>query len=101
MSQVIFLRNSLICVCVRNASVIHGVVLGNFSKEITAGIYVLSSSGEVFEALVPDVMFAILDFSAEDVVLRAGTDEIATSEQQINARVAILKQIKELENLQG
>ena len=58
---------------------------------------VLVSTGEVWPVLEGDVMFTIPDFIQPEIISRCDTQEAAQSEQDINARVTILKRLKELE----
>lgn len=57
----------------------------------------LSSSGEVWTHLKEDVMFDLPSIVPHDLALRCGLEAYGENDTEINARVALLKRIRQLE----
>ena len=57
-------------------------------------LYTLKSNGEIYIHLRTDVHFAIPNIISASLAERCGTDPISSSEQELNARIEALKQLR-------
>ncbi|KAK7033385.1 RNB domain-containing protein [Favolaschia claudopus] len=81
----------------RNEQATHGVVLGEVMKDSRMHVITLVSSGEVWDPLREDVLFAVPALAPPDLARRCSILEIAVDEIQRNARVKVLQRIRQLE----
>ncbi|KAF8656202.1 hypothetical protein AX16_002638 [Volvariella volvacea WC 439] len=81
----------------RNEISTYGLVLGEIYADQAWRLSVLMSSGEVWLPLREDVTFSIPNAIPEDHALRCGLEEVASTQQELNARVQALKKLRALE----
>jgi exoribonuclease II len=88
---------SLSCYC-RNSAWTHGITLGEVAVNGQQKIASLSSTGELWLHLPHDVMFDLPSVVQQDLALRCGTEVYSENDIQHNARVELLKRIRQLES---
>ncbi|KAF7374622.1 RNB domain-containing protein [Mycena sanguinolenta] len=81
----------------RNEQATHAVVLGEMSKDNRRHVMALVSSGEVWDPLREDIMFSVPALVAPDLALRCSMLDIAVEESQLNARIKVLQNIRQIE----
>ncbi|TRM64300.1 hypothetical protein BD626DRAFT_401140 [Schizophyllum amplum] len=81
----------------RRSNAIHGVIIRRIPVNGRAGIDVLTSSGEMWQATEDDVFFHIDSFLPEDLVSRAGIEETATNKHELAARTKILLKLRDMD----
>ncbi|KAJ6512949.1 hypothetical protein C8R45DRAFT_812055 [Mycena sanguinolenta] len=81
----------------RNEQATHGVVLGEMSKDNRKHVMALVSTGEVWDPLREDIMFSVPALVAPDLARRCSMLEIAVEESQLNARIKVLQNIRQIE----
>lgn len=82
---------------VRNEISSHGVVLGEQLEDKRWRVITLMSSGEIWDPMKEDIMFSVPAVATSDLVSRCGLGLVATKKTELNARVAVLKLIREVE----
>ncbi|KAJ7227325.1 hypothetical protein GGX14DRAFT_348092 [Mycena pura] len=81
----------------RNEITTHGVVLGEVIHYSTCRIATLMSTGEVWTPLHSDVMFAVPALTTPDLAERCSILNIAIEQGQLNARIKVLQNIRQVE----
>ncbi|KAF8206144.1 hypothetical protein K438DRAFT_1577723 [Mycena galopus ATCC 62051] len=81
----------------RNEQAVHGVVLGEIFRDNRQLVVTLVSSGELWDPLREDIMFSVPALVAPDLALRCSKLEIAVEGSQLNARIKVLQQIRQIE----
>ncbi|KIM84340.1 hypothetical protein PILCRDRAFT_68191 [Piloderma croceum F 1598] len=81
----------------RNAIVTHGIILGEIFHEAQWKIVSLSSSGEIWTHMREDIMFELPSIVPQDLASRCGVQTYGESKVQVNARVELLRRIRQLE----
>ncbi|KAG5638478.1 hypothetical protein H0H81_012410 [Sphagnurus paluster] len=79
----------------------HGVILGQEMQERRRRLIVLTTSGEMWYPVREDIVFSIPDFVAPDLVsrcLQPGGPEAPLEKPHINARIEVLKRLRELDS---
>ncbi|KAF5382145.1 hypothetical protein D9615_004421 [Tricholomella constricta] len=80
-----------------NTIITHGIVLGQVSLDRRRRLVILTTHGEVWQPIREDVAFTIPDFVPTDLVSRCGLLAYATDQTQINARIEVLKRLRDLD----
>ncbi|KAJ7285264.1 hypothetical protein C8J57DRAFT_1052379 [Mycena rebaudengoi] len=81
----------------RNEVSTHGVVLGEVNKDSRWHVVALVSTGEVWDPLRDDIMFSVPSLVTPDMAQRCSHLEIAVEKSQLNARIAVLQRIRQIE----
>ncbi|KAJ7364358.1 hypothetical protein DFH08DRAFT_681959 [Mycena albidolilacea] len=81
----------------RNERATHGVVLGEVAKDNRMHVMALITTGEVWDPLRDDIMFAVPSLVTPDLARRCSMLDIAVEEGQLNARVKVLQHIRQIE----
>ncbi|KAG5646952.1 hypothetical protein DXG03_001675 [Asterophora parasitica] len=81
----------------RNTIITHGVVLGSMLKARRRRVVILTATGEIWDPVREDIVFNIPDFVSVDLVERCGKRRFTTDRSQINARVEVLKHIRQMD----
>lgn len=87
---------SLLCYR-RNSAWTHGITLGEVAVNGRKKIASLSSTGELWPHLSHDVMFDLPSVVSQELALRCGTEEYSENDIHLNARVELLKRMRQLE----
>jgi exoribonuclease II len=80
----------------RNEIATQGIVLSEAIIDRQWHLYTLKSNGDIYIHLRTDVHFAIPNIISANLAERCGTYLITSSEQELNARVEALKQLREI-----
>ncbi|KAG6900603.1 hypothetical protein C0993_007826 [Termitomyces sp. T159_Od127] len=81
----------------RSLILVHGVVIGEHVVGRRKKMTTLMSSGEIWYPGQYDVLFAFPDFVPADVIERCGSDQTVESQGQINARIEVLRRLRDME----
>ena len=73
-----------------------GVVLSEAIFDRRWKLFTLKTNGDVYVHLRTDVHFAIPNIISANLAERCGTETITTSEQELNARIETLKQLRDI-----
>lgn len=83
--------------CPRGLTSASGIVLGHALVDNRNYILTLSLSGDILTHYVADIFFEIPQMVPRDLAERAGITPSPTKSREINARVEILRQLREVE----
>ncbi|KAJ7067076.1 hypothetical protein C8F01DRAFT_658285 [Mycena amicta] len=74
-----------------------GVVLGEVTLDSEVHVATLMSTGEVWDPLRSDIMFAVPGLVPAELAERCSSVEIARDPKELNARIKVLQSIREVE----
>lgn len=81
----------------RNATTTHGIIIGNIFSEGRHQSLTLTATGELWQHMPNDVFYHLPSCVPEDLAIRCGTDVLGTTPVEVNARVELLRRLRQIE----